>query len=1233
MGFTITKRDGSIALFDETKIYKAIESSFKKTEESIDILPLIVKNITDIISADPDKKWNVENIQDCVEKELVKHSYEAAKHYILYREERNEFRSKYGITLKDLDPIDTPWGEIGYITYKRTYSRDTEEFEDTIMRVLGACQTQLHCNFTRDELKLAREYLLKLKCSVAGRFLWQLGTPTVEKYGLASTQNCAFVVVDDPIRPFTWTFDMLMLGCGVGFNIQRKFVDLIPPLIDTDIEVTRKDEKDADFIVPDSREGWVKLLKNVLEAYFVTGESFSYSTILIRSRGTPIKGFGGVASGSEDLCIGIKNICDILKKRKGMKIRPIDCLDVMNIIGTIVVAGNVRRCLPKDSMVHTSIGLVEIQDVNVGDQVLTSSGYERVSSVFIQGKQKLLKIITESGEFICTPNHRMAVSKSATSYDWVMASDLTGEDYLVTSDIPIICENGSKEIENFEKYIGLSNIPVEIKRSHLDVRKAYISFMIEKDCYSSFIKEFQVLCYSCGISTRIEGDKLIIIHKNNTAKVIKIEYLLNEEYTYDIEVENKHEFFCQGYLTHNSAEISLGDPDDIEYLKAKRWDLGNIPNWRAMSNNSVVCSSIDELPEEFWEGYKGNGEPYGLVNIELAKKIGRIADGDKYPDPTVQGFNPCSEMQLSNFETCCLGEIFLQNVDSYDELVEIAKIIYRICKHSLLLPCHNKETEAIVHKNMRMGIGITGYLMVTEEKRQWLPKLYEALREHDIEYSKKIGCTTSIKLTTIKPSGCRPITALTTTQEGIYTLGEIMKDHPSDKEWHDVVDLNATLSDDKKEAITKSYRNGKAETVKITMSHDIEVQSTLNHKWWVGERGGWVEADNLKVGDVLEVIPGVYNKTTSTNYKMPKSNVTKPLTTDVAWCMGNSFNIMRNVTMPMNERINVINAIYGDEYCEIFRINDIYDSVDLPLFIRESSYTDIIAFIGGMANQGQITLHNEDFAKHVQNIALAVGLVFTKETKEKITLKISSQSAPKRLSIFKLYCPSCVLYYSEQVIGKIIRIDKIEEPVETYDIEVANEHWYYAGSIKSHNTLSLLSGATPGCHPAIYRYFIRRIRISASNMLVKKCQDHGFHTEYQMNFDGTYDYNTMVAEFPCCFPEEAVLAKDMTAIDELEVVKRLQTEWSDNAVSVTCYYRLEELEKIKDWLRENYTDSIKAVSFLLHHDSGFKQMPYEEITKEKYFEMKSKTTPIKSMKNIQDTIEDGECRGGMCPIK
>ena len=169
--------------------------------------------------------------------------------------------------------------------------------------------------------------------------MWQLGTKTVDNLGLPSLQNCAFSVIDDPVRPFTWAMDMLMLGCGVGYRLLPEDVAKLPSV--KYALVTRKDTKDADFIVPDSREGWVKLLGKVLKAHFYSGQNFTYSCTLLRSKGAPIKSFGGLASGPEVLCDGLEKISGILNKRVGQKLRSVDALDIMNIIGMIVVSGNV----------------------------------------------------------------------------------------------------------------------------------------------------------------------------------------------------------------------------------------------------------------------------------------------------------------------------------------------------------------------------------------------------------------------------------------------------------------------------------------------------------------------------------------------------------------------------------------------------------------------------------------------------------------------------------------------------------------------------------------------------------------------------------------------------------------------------------------------------------------------------------------------------------------------------
>ena len=108
----------------------------------------------------------------------------------------------------------------------------------------------------------------------------------------------------------------------------------------------------------------------------------------------------------------------------------------------------------------------------------------------------------------------------------------------------------------------------------------------------------------------------------------------------------------------------------------------------------------------------------------------------------------------------------------------------------------------------------------------------------------------------------------------------------------------------------------------------------------------------------------------------------------------------------------------------------------------------------------------------------------------------------------------------------------------------------------------------------------------------------------------------------------------MTAIQQLEWVKKMQTEWADNAVSVTVYYRKEELPSIKEWLTANYDSSVKSVSFLLHADHNFPLPPYEEITKEQYEKSVSKidfTIPLQAATGGMLDLDD--CSTGACPVR
>lgn len=76
------------------------------------------------------------------------------------------------------------------------------------------------------------------------------------------------------------------------------------------------------------------------------------------------------------------------------------------------------------------------------------------------------------------------------------------------------------------------------------------------------------------------------------------------------------------------------------------------------------------------------------------------------------------------------------------------------------------------------------------------------------------------------------------------------------------------------------------------------------------------------------------------------------------------------------------------------------------------------------------------------------------------------------------------------------------------------------------------------------------------------------------------------------------------------------------------------MPEIRAYLERNYRDNHKSLSFLLHSEHGFKQAPYEEVTKEQFDELMAKTTVITKLENIKlDLDASDECTSGACPIR
>jgi ribonucleoside-triphosphate reductase len=245
------------------------------------------------------------------------------------------------LTIKD-------WSNLAQVVYKRTYARkiegeQTENWEETVQRVIdGNIRKYRGTNLLeKDEEQRLFYYIYNRKAMPAGRGLWFSGSEAHNRLGGAGLVNCWGTTADN-IDNFVMAQDLLMLGGGVGMSVEHKYVSKLPRP-KKNVVITHSLTNDADFIVPDSREGWCELLRKVLKSYFVTGKSFTYSTICIRGKGEAIKGFGGTASGPLDLVKFIEKLSVLLNTRAGKAIRPIDAADMLCLIAEMVVAGNVRR--------------------------------------------------------------------------------------------------------------------------------------------------------------------------------------------------------------------------------------------------------------------------------------------------------------------------------------------------------------------------------------------------------------------------------------------------------------------------------------------------------------------------------------------------------------------------------------------------------------------------------------------------------------------------------------------------------------------------------------------------------------------------------------------------------------------------------------------------------------------------------------------------------------------------
>lgn len=147
--------------------------------------------------------------------------------------------------------------------------------------------------------------------------------------------NCSYLPVDDP-KSFDEAMFILLCGTGVGFSVERQYVNKLPEVPD------RIYDSESIIVVSDSKEGWAKALRQVI-AMLYSGEAPRWDVSKVRPAGARLKVFGGRASGPEPLVDLFKFVIRTFKNAQGRKLNSLECHDIMCKIGEVVVVGGVRR--------------------------------------------------------------------------------------------------------------------------------------------------------------------------------------------------------------------------------------------------------------------------------------------------------------------------------------------------------------------------------------------------------------------------------------------------------------------------------------------------------------------------------------------------------------------------------------------------------------------------------------------------------------------------------------------------------------------------------------------------------------------------------------------------------------------------------------------------------------------------------------------------------------------------
>ncbi len=377
-----------------------------------------------------------------------------------------------------------------------------------------------------------------------------------------------------------------------------------------------------------------------------------------------------------------------------------------------------------------------------------------------------------------------------------------------------------------------------------------------------------------------------------------------------------------------SAMIALFSFEDSEMMNCKTGNWFAREPWLANANNSVVLKRDDVRKKQFKRIFKMSrefGEPGVYFTDDINYTTNPCAEISMNPricvDETLQAKLAADGVKVefgsehSGYSFCNLVEINAAKLTSLDDFLEAARaatLISTIQATYTDMPYLGWASEAIAKRDALLGIGMTGMLdaPAISCNPEYQRKVAESIKVWNAEYAARLGIRSAARTTCVKPSGCRPWDALTTTDKGILTLEELFWHHPTGETWAKQPEDISAAQGTTTSPISRTFDNGESEVLEIEMNYGLVVRSTPNHPWFVKYRhthegasqredvNTWVPTNRLTPGDVLDVCTTAYRNenpwrftavnTRALTMRSAAKVITQPeiMDDDLAWLIG-----------------------------------------------------------------------------------------------------------------------------------------------------------------------------------------------------------------------------------------------------------------------------------------------------------------------------------------------------------